>query len=309
MSVHVHFSSGSRHVAFSSRDAKGGGSRAHSRFGRWVGKKKESLFSTRLPSSLIRANPVHKGLTRPTQAHFRSLSAVNTIDLLLPTYVPAREDLFVVRSQPEKRRVKTMEGTKPGARRRNSLPLPGSLQTSLPKASSQPSLANPNSTPPPPQKDASIASSASVRKDKPPPFGVRKPTQEEKAVGKGRWIVVLSRCIVLFFFSACLALSVAEERFGLLTRLGCVFASEETFNMRQMDKYVLAVVVSFGMSFVIDFLGALYSISREKRLLYTLSSSVHLLGGTTKVLLYLNALPVFLDFAGRPLFLIHYLQW
>jgi hypothetical protein len=101
----------------------------------------------------------------------------------------------------------------------------------------------------------------------------------------------------------------AEERFGLYTRLGCDFAPDTSRTLRQMDKYILAVVVGFGVSFVIDLLGALYSVSREKRLLYTLSSSVHLLGGTTKALLYLHALPVLLDFAGRPLYMIHYLQW
>jgi hypothetical protein len=140
-------------------------------------------------------------------------------------------------------------------------------------------------------------------------FSKPQQTPEQKAAGKGRWIVVLSRCVVMFFFTFCLGLSMAEERFGVLTRLGCVFANDSNASLRQMDKYIMAVVVSFGMSFVIDFLGALYSVSREKRLLYTLSSSVHLLGGSTKVLLYLRALPVLVDFAGRPLFMIHYLQW
>jgi hypothetical protein len=154
------------------------------------------------------------------------------------------------------------------------------------------------------------ATSAAAKKMKSGISGKLQHTPEQKEAGKGRWIVVMSRCIVLFFFTFCLGLSMAEERFGVLSRLGCVFAPENNAeSLRQMDKYILAVVVSFGMSFVIDFLGALYSVSREKRLLYTLSSSVHLLGGTTKVLLYLRALPVLVDFAGRPLYMVHYLQW
>ncbi|ELR11855.1 bacteriorhodopsin subfamily protein, partial [Acanthamoeba castellanii str. Neff] len=154
------------------------------------------------------------------------------------------------------------------------------------------------------------ATSAAAKKKKSGISGKLQHTPEQKEAGKGRWIVVMSRCIVLFFFTFCLGLSMAEERFGVLSRLGCVFAPESNAaSLRQMDKYILAVVVSFGMSFVIDFLGALYSVSREKRLLYTLSSSVHLLGGTTKVLLYLRALPVLVDFAGRPLYMVHYLQW